>query len=271
MKNKVGIRRIAAFAVVAIAIVGGAYFLSNWFENTRAQEVVEPPLMDSTVESQKNFVETEVTSDREVKYLTQEVTSAGLTMAMQSIERSGDIAIVEVRWQLQDWRDWKISKASLFVDDQEYNFAGSNLVEGLFQYRDGSACFISMKDETQEKECLPSMIGDTPYRVDHVFFKNIPHDFLQKSIVVKITEVNSIPDESQFCEELDVVTIEELMENEFPGIKLECFEDPGMNWSRIAENTPYTNDEKAIETYNQLVAEAFSGRVAGIWEFDLSD
>lgn len=87
MKNKVRIRRIAAFAVVAIAIVGGAYFLSNWFENTNAQEVVETPLMDSNVEPQNNPMETEVTSDREVKYLTQEVVSAGLTMAVQSIER----------------------------------------------------------------------------------------------------------------------------------------------------------------------------------------
>lgn len=271
MKNKTGNGRIAVIATTAIAFVGMAYLLNTWFGNTTAQEVVEPPLMDSNVEPQKNLVEIEVTSDREVKYLTQEVTSAGLTMAVQSIERSGDIAIVEVRWQLQDWRNWKISKASLYIDDQEYNYAGSTLVEGLFQYRDGSACFISMKDETQEKECLPSMIGETPYRVDRLIFKDIPHDFLQRPVVVKITEVNSIPNESQYCETMHVEMIEKLMENEFPGIDIECFEDPGMNWSRIAENNPYTNDEKAIETYNQLVAEAFSGRVAGIWKFDLSD
>jgi len=271
MKNKERIRRIAVIAIVAIAIVSTAYFLNTWFGNTKAQEIVDTPVIDTNVESQKSPVETEVAVESEVKYFTNEVVSAGLTMAVQSIERSGTDAIVEVRWQLKDWRDWKISKASLYIDDQEYNYAGSTLVEGLFQYRDGSACFISMKDETQDKECLPSMIGETPYRVDHVFFKNIPHDFLQKSIVLKITEVNSIPNESQFCEELDLDTIEELMENEFPGIELECFEDPGLNWSRIAENNPYTNDEKAIETYNQLVAEAFSGRVAGIWKFDLSD
>jgi hypothetical protein len=44
-----------------------------------------------------------------------------------------------------------------------------------------------------------------------------------------------------------------------------------MNWSRIAENTPYTNNDKAIDTFRQLVGEALQGRIAGIWKFDLSD
>jgi hypothetical protein len=271
MKNKTGNRRIAGIAITAIVIVGMAYFLSIWIGNSRAQEEINPPAENTIVESQKGPVKTEVAAESEVKYFTNEVVSAGLTMAVQSIERSGNDAVVEVRWQLQDWRDWKISKASFNIDGQEYNYAGFDLVEGLFHYRDGSACFISMKDDTKEKECLPSMIGETPYRVDRVIFSDVPHDFLQKPIIVKITEVNSIPNESQYCETMDVDTIEKLMENEFPGIEIECFEDPGMNWSRIAVNTPYANNQKAIDTYRQLAGEALQGRIAGIWKFDLSN
>lgn len=271
MKNKKGISRLAGIAITAIVIVGMSYLLSTWFSNMKAQEEGNFPVDDAILESQNSSLETEVISESEVKYLTKEVISAGLTMSLQSIELSGNDAIVEVRWQLKDWRAWKISRASLEIDGQGYDYAGFDLVEGLFHYRDGSACFVSMNNDVQEKDCLLSMIDETPYRVDRLIFKDVPHDFLQNDVNVKITEVNSIPNESQYCEELDVDTIAKLMQSEFPGIELECFEEPGMSWSRIAENTPYAQNEKAIETYSQLASEGLSGRVAGIWKFDLSD
>ncbi len=269
MKNKTGIRRIASIAIAAIVIVGMYYLLSTWFGNTKDQEVVNPPIEDTIVVTQKSPVGTEAAAADDIKHLTMEVFSSGLTMAVQSVERSGDDAVVEVRMQLKDWRDWKISKASIEIDGQEYQYAGFDLVEGLFHYRDGSACHISMNDDAQEKECLPSMIEEAPYRVDRLIFKDIPHDFLQRSIIVKITEVNSFPNESQYCETLDVDTIAKLMDDEFPGIELECYEEPGISGYRIKEDTPYAKNEKAMETFSQFVTDAFSGRVAGIWEFNL--
>lgn len=271
MKNKKGISRIAGIVIIATVIVGMSYLLSSWFSNMKAHEAGNVSVDDAIVESLTNSLETEVISGREVKHLTKEVISAGLTMSLQSIEHSENDAIVEVRWQLKDWRGWKISRASLEIDGQEYDYAGFDLMEGLFHYRDGSACFVSMNNGVQEKDCLPSMIDETPYRVDRLIFKDVPHDFLQKDVIVKITEVNSIPNEGQYCEELDIDTIAKLMQSEFPGIELECFQEPGMSGSRIAENTPYTQNEKAIETYSQLANEALSGRIAGIWKFDLSD
>lgn len=268
MENRTNVRR---FVVIAIAIVGMAYILSAWLGNRKDLEVINPPTMDTQVETQKSPVETEVAEDSKVKYFAKEVRSSGITMVIQSIERSGDDAIVEVRWQLQDWRDWKISKVSLEIDGQEYDYAGLDLVEGLFHYRDGSACFISMNDDTQEKECLPSMIEETPYRVDRLIFKDVPYDFLQEPIIVKITEVNSFPNESQYCEELDVDTIAILMQNDFPGIELECFQDPGMSWYRIKEGNSYAENETAMTRVSELVSEALQGRIAGIWKFDLSE
>lgn len=270
--KKYTIRRyLFSIALIAVVIVGMSYLLSTWIGNTRAQEVVNPPVENTIAEPQKSPVETETAAEDEIKYFTKEVISAGLTMAVQSVERSENDAIIEVRWQLKDWRDWKISKASLDIDGQEYQYAGFDLVEGLFHYRDGSACHIYMNDGAKEKECLASMIEEAPYRVDRLIFKDVPHDFLQKSIIIKITEMDSLPNESQYCEVLDVDTIAKLMQIEFPGIELECFQDPGISGYRIKEGNSFASDEKAMAKAGELAIEALQGKIAGIWKFDLSN
>ena len=271
MKKHTIPRYLFSIALIAVVIVGMAYFLSTWIDNTRAQEVINQPVENTIAESQESPVEKETAAENEVKYFTKEVISAGLSMLVQSVERSENNAVVEVRWQLKDWRDWRISKASLEIDGQDYDYAGYDLVEGLFHYRDGSACFISMKDDTKEKECSQSMIEEAPYRVDRLIFKDVPHDFLQKSVTVKITEMDSFPNESQYCEVLDVDTIANLMQAEFPGIELECFQDPGMSGYRIKQGNPYADDKKAMTKAGELAIEALQGKIAGIWKFDLSE
>jgi hypothetical protein len=269
MSNRTGKNRIVGITVIVIGIIGLVYLWSTFLGKSKEQE----SNLDTTISS---LPELQITKDQDevnekVNFSGRTAASSGMTMEVLSMEPKDDNVSVEVRWQMTDWRDWKISKASLNIDGQEYNYAGYDLVEGLFHYRDGSACHVSMNHDVVEKECSPAMIEEAPYRVDRLIFKDVPHDFLQKSVILKITEVNSIPNESQYCEELDVDTIAKLMQAEFPGIELECFQDPGMNWSRIAENTPYTNNDKAIDTFRQLVGEALQGRIAGIWKFDLSD
>jgi len=271
MKKHTIRRYLFSIALIAVVIVGMAYFLSIWIDNTRAQEVINQPVENTIAEPQKSPVEKETAAENEVKYFNKEVISAGLSMLVQSVERSENDAIIEVRWQLKDWRDWKISKASLEIDGQEYDYAGYDLVEGLFQYRDGSACHLSMNNDVVEKECSPSMIEEAPYRVDRLIFKDVPHDFLQKSVIVKITEMDSFPNESQYCEVLDVETIAKLMQAEFPGIEFECFQDPGMSGYRIKQGNSYAEDKTAMTKAGELAIEALQGRIAGIWKFDLSD
>lgn len=269
MSNKTGKSRFIVIAVIAIAIIGLVFLWSTFLGES--SEHASNPEPTEIIPAELRLIEEQDEIMELVSFSGKISSSSGMTMELLSIQPSGNDAIIEVRWQPKDWRAWKISKASLEIDGQEYNYPGFELVEGLFHYRDGSACFISMNGDTQKKECEPSMIEETPYRVDRATFADVPFDFLQKSVIVKITEVNSIPNESQYCEELNVDTIVKLMQNDFPGIELECFQDPGMNWYRIKEGNSYADDQMAMTRASELVSEALQGRIAGIWKFDLSD
>jgi len=269
MSNRTGKNRIVGITVIVIGIIGLVYLWSTFLGKSKEQESNLDTTISSQPELQLNKDPDEV--NEKVNFSGRTAASSGMTMEVLSMEPKDDNVSVEVRWQMTDWRDWKISKASLNIDGQEYNYAGYDLVEGLFHYRDGSACHVSMNHDVVEKECSPAMIEEAPYRVDRLIFKDVPHDFLQKSVILKITEVNSIPNESQYCEELDVDTIAKLMQAEFPGIELECFQDPGMSGYRIKQGNSYADDKTAMTKAGELAIEALQGRIAGIWKFDLSE
>jgi hypothetical protein len=194
----------------------------------------------------------------------------GLTMEVLSVSSSGNDAIVEVLWELKDSRDWKINNAVLEIDSQVYSYAGFDLVEGLFHYTDGTACKIDMHDSVGKDSCSASFLQETPYRVDRLIFANVPGDFLDRSIQLRILGMVAFPSESEYCKVLNIEHIQNTMQGEFPGVELKCFQEDGLQGYAIRESSPYAEDEKALAVLSDHAGKALFGNMAGIWKFDLT-
>jgi len=153
---------------------------------------------------------------------------------------------------------------------RKHSYAGFDLVEGLFHYADGTACKIDTQKIPQEDDCSSEFLQETPYRIDRLTFANVPNDFLNRSIQLRILGLTAFPSESEYCKVLNIEHIQKTMQEDFPGLELECFQENGFQGYRIKESSPYAQDEKALALLSDNAVKALFGNMAGVWNFDLT-
>lgn len=261
-------QRLVTIIISAIVIVGLAFLLNFFMGNSKAEVLgTQPPTNQMEA---KPDVSEPVQGHQIVQFDDKIAEYDGLIMKVLNMTSSGDDAIVEVYWQLKDSRDWKINNAVLEIDSQAYSYAGFDLVEGLFHYPDGTACKMDMQPLSKEGNCASEFLQETPYRIDRLIFNNVPEDFLRRSVQLRITGMTAFPGESEYCKVLNIEHIQKLMQDEFPGIELECFQEDGFQGYGIKDGSPYANDEKALTVLSDYAVKALFGNMAGVWGFDLT-
>lgn len=261
-------QRLVTIAISAIVIVGLA-FLLNFFMGSSKAAVLGTCPPDDLITAKPDV--SEAAQGNQILQFDDKIAEYdGLIMKVLNMTSSGDNAIVEVYWQLKDSRDWKINNAVLEIDSQAYSYGGFDLVEGLFHYSDGTACKIDMQQLSEEGNCASEFRQEIPYRIDRLIFENVPGDFWRRSIQLRITGLTAFPGESEYCKTLNIEHIQNLMQDEFPGIKLECFQEVGFQGYRITDDSPYAKDEKALTMLSDSAVKALFGNMAGIWKFDLT-
>jgi len=261
-------QRYVTIVVSAIVIVGMAFLLNFLMGSSSAAIFSTQPPTDLTEANSE--VSEPAQGEQIVRFDGKTAEYKGLTMKVLSMTSSGNDAIVEVYWQLKDSRDWKINNATLEIDSQAYSLGGFDLVEGVFHYSDGTACKIDMQQLTDEGNCASEYLQEQPYRIDKLIFENVPGDFLSRSIQLKITGMTAFPGESDYCKTLNIQHIQNLMQAEFPGIELECFQGNGLLGYGAKDGSPFAEDEKALTVLSDYAVKALFGNMAGLWKFDLS-
>lgn len=261
-------QRIVRIILSALVIVGMASLLNFLMGSSKAEVLEAQPLND--LEATIPAISTSEHEPETVQFDNEITEYDGITMEVLSMTPSGNDAIVEVLWELKDSRDWKINNAVLEIDSQEYSYAGFDLVEGLFHYMDGTACKIDMHNYVEKDNCSAAFLQETPYRVDRLIFANVPGDFLNRSIQLRILGIVAFPSESDYCGVLNIEHIQNTMQGEFPGVELECFQEDGLQGYAIKESSHYAKDEKALAVLSDHAGKALFGNMAGIWMFDLT-
>ena len=260
---------IISLLIGAVLIFGMAYLLSAC--QTSAQVGDDIPTVEESMDGSQDKRLDQVDEAQIRRFTDKLVNASDVNVEILSINLNGNDAIVKTKWDLKGFRSWKISKARLEIDGLEYAFGGYDLAEGLFHYIDGDACKITASESLEPNEtCSADLTNEKPYRLDLLIFKDVPHDFLDREVVLTITEMSSVPNESEYCKDLQIERIAEVMQKDYPGIELYCFQEPGFNGYSIREGSSYANDEAAKQAVSDRVVSVISGNTAGIWKFDLS-
>lgn len=260
---------IIRLLIGTVLIFGMVYLLSACQTSAQVREDI-PSLEKSMDFSQDKRLDQ--VDEAQIRRFTDKVVNASdVNVEILSINLNGNDAIVKTKWDLKDFRSWKISKVRLEIDGLEYAFGGFDLAEGLFHYIDGDACKITVSEGLEPIEtCSTDLTNEKPYRLDLLIFKDVPHDFLDREVVLTITEMSSVPNESDYCKDLQIERIAEVLQKDYPGIELNCFQEPGFNGYSIRESSAYANDEAAKQAVSDYVVSLINGKTAGIWKFDLS-
>jgi len=261
-------QRIVTILLSAIVIVCMAFLLNFLMESSKVED--HKAQSPTTLEEANPTISEPEKAPQKVQFDNKTAEYDGLTMKVLSITLSGDDAVVEVLWELKDSRDWKINNAILEIDSQAHSYAGFDLIKGLFHYSDGTACKLDMQNTTKAENCSSAFLQETPYRVDRLIFANVPGDFLNRSIQLRILGIVAFPNESEYCKVLNIEHIQKAMQGEFPGVELDCFQENGLQGYAIKESSRYAKDEKALAMLSDYAGKALFGNMAGIWEFDLT-
>ena len=261
-------QRIVTILVSATVIVCMAFLLNFLMEGSSAEDFSTrslTPLAETLpTNSEPEQVSQKVLFDNKIAEYD------GLTMEVLSMTASGNDAVVAVRWELEDSRDWKINNAILKIDSQDYSLVGFDLVEGVFHYADGTACNIDMQNEVNKDDCSAVWLEEEPYRIDRLIFANVPGDFLNRSVELRILGMTAYPNEGEYCKVLNINNIQDAMQEDFPGVELECFQDEGLLGYGIRQDSAYANDNKALAELSDYATKALLGSKAGMWKFDLT-
>jgi len=261
-------QRIVSILLYALVIVGMAFLLNFLMGSSKAEVLKAQPLND--LEETFPAISTSEQEPQTVQFSNKFTEYDGLTMEVLSMTASGNDAVVAVRWELEDSRDWKINNAILKIDSQDYSLVGFDLVEGVFHYADGTACKIDMQNDTIKDDCSETWLQEESYRIDRLIFANVPGDFLNRSVELRILGMTAYPNEGEYCKVLNINNIQDAMQEDFPGVELECFQDEGLLGYGIRQDSAYANDNKALAELSDYATKALLGSKAGMWKFDLT-
>lgn len=238
-------KRLFQIIVIALILVGAAYFLSVAVRSARiADGVGESEALAAGPQTEAPATET--VSGLET-YLPVAITKQDLTFEVLDYRRVGDEAQFDVKFPLVDERDWQIRNVVyLEVDGKQYPLGRTELVEMVRPAVDGA--------------------GEA-YRIDMLAFGGAPADLDQRDFTLMIKEINTMPNEGEYCSPNMIQSIQGPMAEAFPGIEIECISEPGYLGYQIAPDSAFAEDDNALELFGSVVSHALNGRVIGLWAF----
>lgn len=193
-------------------------------------------------------------------------THSGLTVELLHVAQSGDSLVFRVKYPLDDWRNWYISKVKLTLAGTEvYTNAQTEFLERLYQKSSGTYCLYQPSYNEIEK-CIPADDMDA-YQIVNLIFTGMPAGFESKQAVLEILELSS---GATYCEDLRIPHIEEALSVGYPGLTIVC--EPGDSAAdyAIAEASGFADNAEAKAAVEAMVQEANSGKIAGPWTFEVS-
>jgi hypothetical protein len=114
----------------------------------------------------------------------------------------------------------------------------------------------------------PSVDGTgEAYRIDTLTFADVPEVLDQRAFTLMIKEINTTPNEGDYCDPKLVQSIQEPMTEAFPDIEIVCHSEPGFDGFEIAPDSVYADDADALALFGSVVSHALNGRIIGLWEF----
>jgi hypothetical protein len=221
-------KRLFQIIVIVLVLVGAVYFLSVAIRAGRmAEEAGEGKALAA--------------------YLPAATTKQDLTFEVVDYRRVGDEAQFDVKFPLVDERDWQIrNEVFLEVEGEQYPLQTAELVEIVRPSVDGT--------------------GEA-YRIDTLTFADVPEVLDQRAFTLMIKEINTTPNEGDYCDPKLVQSIQEPMTEAFPDIEIVCHSEPGFDGFEIAPDSVYADDADALALFGSVVSHALNGRIIGLWEF----
>lgn len=192
-------------------------------------------------------------------------TESNLTLEVIHVSQVGNELILRVKFPLQDWRNWYISKVGLSVEGGEsYHTASTQFYERLYQKNLNSYCLYQPVYNEIER-CLESK-PDSTYQIDEIVFQDISGDLTGKKIEFEVIELSTQTWETDDCAPYRLPYMQAVLDAEYTGLTLECSAGVPV----ISETSGFAADEAAQATLQKLVEEAGSGSVRGPWRFEFS-
>lgn len=192
-------------------------------------------------------------------------TESDLTLEVIHVSQIGNELTLRVKFPLQDWRNWYISKVVLSVEGGEtYLDAGTQFYERLYQKDLNSYCLYQPVYNEIER-CLETK-PDATYQIDEIVFKDIPSDLTGKQLEFEVMELSTQTWETSDCAPFRMPYMQSVLNETYPGLALEC----SAGEPKISEASGFASDEGAQSALQALVVEAGSGLVEGSWKFEFS-
>ena len=191
------------------------------------------------------------------------VTESDLTLEVIHVSQKGDDLTVRVRFPLQDWRNWYVSKVGLSVEGGEvyYNTASTRFYERLYQKDLNSYC-LYQPEYNEIERCLESK-PDATYQIDEIIFQDIPSDLTGKHLEFEVIELSTQILETSDCAPYRLPYMQAVLNETYPGLGLECSAGQPV----ISEASGFSADEAAQVALQALIVEAGSISVRGGCKF----
>ena len=249
-------KRLLQTFVFVLFIVGAAYVLSTSIGSARAeQEVLE------NSQAEKNG-ETGL-------LLPAKVTKDGLTVEVLDYRWEENEARFDVKFSLVDSRDWQIRKAYIEVEGKRYSLWGTTLVEMVSPAIEREQTILRYKNGVVEETAIADT-GDA-YRIDTLAFGDAPSDLDKTSFMLVIQEISTMPDEGEYCNPGIQKSIQDSMEEKYPGIEIECISEPGYLGYQIVPDSKYLTNAEIMTTFDAAVNQALFTILVGPWNFSFEN
>jgi len=192
-------------------------------------------------------------------------TESDLTLEVIHVSQTGNELTLRVKFPLQDWRNWYISKVGLTVEGGEtYYNASTQFYERLYQKNLNSYCLYQPVYNEIER-CLETK-PDATYQIDEIVFKDVPSDLTGKQLEFEVIELSTQTWETSDCAPFRLPYMQAVLNETYPGLALECSAGKPV----ISEASGFVADEAAQAALQALIEEAGNGSVRGPWKFEFS-
>lgn len=192
-----------------------------------------------------------------------QVSEGDFTVELLSVVRDGTDFHVTIKFPLPDWRTWYVARIGLDVGHvYSFNDAGANIIERLYQKGPNTYCLQKASDFYEEK-CISSTTIQ-PYETVDLVFYNVPEVDDGTQVDIILLALSTATRSGKFCEDLPLTYIQETVVQSYPGLTLECTGDD----VRIAADSGYADDSKALAAVDDLVEFAGEGEITGRYEFE---
>jgi len=253
------------FQIVAIAlfIVGAAYIVSTTFQSVGAIND-DSDGSPSTDDALAKASPTEVISDLD-PYLPMAVTKEGLTLEVLDYRWVENEALFDVKFPLVDERDWQLKNVYLEIDGKQYPLWATTMVEVVEPAVDGEQVVLRYENGIVKDE----VIADTgkAYRIDTLTFGDVPLNLDKLDFMLVIKEISTTPNEGGYCKPDIIKSIQNPMEEAFPGIEIVCISEPGFDGFGIASDSTFVEDAEALSLFDTIVNRVLNARIIGLWQF----